>query len=574
MEANPQLLRRTHSPFVAAAAAAAASSTLAVETHTHQHTHHQHPHQHQHQHDHAHAVGQAQPHLSPLLGQGLRPTGRSSPMLAGDLNSHGGKQLNGAHGASLSTSSSVATTTTMNGDIPFAASTTQGHAHGLFDKTPSQHLDHHHLGHHEHGHDHGAKTGQVNGFPGGAHAGHAHEHQHHHPQNHHHPHPHQHPGQSQPQQFAQATTTTMLDTPIIILTDSTSMVMVTNRHTVIMATTTAMTTTTTTMATITLTPTGTRTGMRTGMIIVMITDMDTTTIIIVIQSATDRSFLPIIGLSYMTLFDAFGVLNTFISSVIHTDRNMKKSTVKHPFGIQRFAILFGLFNAIFLLFIGMNMLKESLEHLMLEDDHHGGDHGAVAQVPVFWTLVALGAALISTLGYQNHKQYCLLLNHTSPSSYGHSTSADVATLFRNPFALTSLGCVVGALMVAMFPRWDSLDKIVAIGQAIVMFWLGGPLTKVLGMILLQTAPPRALDALEDTIRQLSGSNPAIQRIERAHVWTNTVGQLIGTLIVTVAKGSDEQVILASIHERLRGFLDMDGQVDGAGELTVQLVHSH
>ncbi|KAF9951660.1 hypothetical protein BGZ72_006875 [Mortierella alpina] len=87
MDANPQLLRRTHSPFVAAAAAAAASSTLAVETHTHQHTHHQH------HHDHAHAVGQAQPHLSPLLGQGLRPTGRSSPLLAGDLGSNGGKQL-------------------------------------------------------------------------------------------------------------------------------------------------------------------------------------------------------------------------------------------------------------------------------------------------------------------------------------------------------------------------------------------------------------------------------------------------------------------------------------------------
>ncbi|KAF9921970.1 Endoplasmic reticulum zinc transporter [Mortierella alpina] len=284
--------------------------------------------------------------------------------------------------------------------------------------------------------------------------------------------------------------------------------------------------------------------------------------------------LSIIGLSYMTLFDAFGVLNTFISSVIHSDRNMKTSTVKHPFGIQRFAILFGLFNAIFLLFIGMNMLKESLEHLMLEDDHHGGDHGAVAQVPIFWTLVALGAALISTLGYQNHKQYCLLLNHTSQSSHGHSASSDVATLFRNPFSLTSLGCVIGALMVAMFPRWDSLDKIVAIGQAIVMFWLGGPLTKVLGMILLQTAPPRALDAMEDTIRQLSGTNPAIQRIERAHVWTNTVGQLIGTLIVTVAKGSDEQVILASIHECLKGHLDIDGQVDGTGELTVQLVHSH
>lgn len=42
--------------------------------------------------------------------------------------------------------------------------------------------------------------------------------------------------------------------------------------------------------------------------------------------------LAIIGLSYMLLFDAFGILNIFVSSVIHTDIKMKKSTVKHPFG--------------------------------------------------------------------------------------------------------------------------------------------------------------------------------------------------------------------------------------------------
>jgi len=42
--------------------------------------------------------------------------------------------------------------------------------------------------------------------------------------------------------------------------------------------------------------------------------------------------------------------------------------------IQRFEVLFGLSNAIFLLFIGMNMLKESLEHMMLEDGHHGNDN--------------------------------------------------------------------------------------------------------------------------------------------------------------------------------------------------------
>lgn len=92
MDSNPQLLRRTHSPFVAAAAAAA-SSTLAVETpghghhhghghghtspgHSHTHTSPGHHHQHQHQHQ--------QPHLSPLSGaHGLKPSGMSSPSILG-----------------------------------------------------------------------------------------------------------------------------------------------------------------------------------------------------------------------------------------------------------------------------------------------------------------------------------------------------------------------------------------------------------------------------------------------------------------------------------------------------------
>ncbi|KAG0010855.1 Endoplasmic reticulum zinc transporter [Entomortierella chlamydospora] len=313
-----------------------------------------------------------------------------------------------------------------------------------------------------------------------------------------------------------------------------------------------------------------------------ITDMTTTdmitTIITLLVSGMRAGSLSIIGLSYMMLFDAFGVLNIFVSSVIHTDLKMKRSTVKNPFGVQRFEILFGLFNAIFLLFIGMNMLKESLEHLMLEDDHHSGEHGAVVRVPLFWTLIGLGATLISSLGYQNHQQFCLLLKSNSPTSiqgtYNRSNPSKLAAIAQNQFTLASLGCVAGIFFVALFPHADSLDKLVAIGQSIAMFILGGPLTKVLGMILLQTTPPKALEGVEEGIRQLSANNPAILRMERAHVWTNTYGQLIGTLVVSVAKGADEQAILSSIHQRLHGFLDLDAQSEGTGELTVQLVQSH
>ncbi|GJJ77007.1 hypothetical protein EMPS_09366 [Entomortierella parvispora] len=634
MDSSPQLLRRTHSPFVAAAAAAA-SSTVAVDTHGHHHQGHHH-------HNHPAPGHQHQPHLNPLAGQGLR-TGMSSPSigLGSAVASSSGNSLlqlkKPLTGAAPMSSASV-NANTVNGNIPFSASSSTAHGHGhgtghghahehsVFDQLQHQHQGHSHShdthnhgpnhghshqdhSHQHHGHDHGPSISQINGFQtpapvgglfgldhdshahhshdshshqhhdhhghdhdyhghghdhhdhhnhshgtaghnhghdhgphhGHSHAhdhghhhdhdhdhshGHGHDHGHHHDHDHGHGHAHVHHPvsfRSQLPSYGEIFGSLMPRQKTMftwILVHSTIAVMTW------------------------------LSGMRAGS-------------------------LSIIGLSYMLLFDAFGVLNTFVSSVVHTDINLRRSTVKHPFGVQRFEILFGLFNAIFLLFIGMNMLKESLEHLMLEDDHHGGDHGAVVRVPLFWTVIALAATLISSLGYQNHKQFCLLLNSNSLSStqaaYRHASSSGLMGLVANQFTLLSLSCVVGVVVVAMFPHMDSLDKMVAIGQSLAMFALGGPLAKVLGMLVLQTTPPKALENVEEAIRHLSAANPAILRLERAHVWTNTYGQLIGTLMVSVAKGSDEQSLLAIIHQRLQSFLDLDGKAEGTGELTVQLV---
>ncbi|KAG0057626.1 Endoplasmic reticulum zinc transporter [Gryganskiella cystojenkinii] len=638
MDSSPQLLRRTHSPFVAAAAAAA-SSTVAVDTHGHQAHHHGHNnHQGTHQHHHH------QSHLSPLPNQGVRPTGMSSPSIGLDSaiaasSSNGLLQLKKPlTGAVPSSSSSV---NTMNGNIPFASSATHGHGHahslshthgndaghhdhsspfdqqhhhghthdshdghghahshndhshqhhdhhhshdhshgsigqtngfqvsapaGLFGQDQHQHHghDHHHHGHdshsHDHhGHDHGhahahdqhdhhhgpSHDSNNHGFAAHQHHGHGHDHAHahdhqghghghshghDHDHHHGHGHDHDHHGHSHvhhPVSFRSQLPSYGEIFGNLMPKQKTMFTWILAHSSIAVLTWLS--------------------GMRAGS-------------------------LSIIGLSYMLLFDAFGVLNIFISSVIHTDIKMKKSTVKHPFGVQRFEILFGLFNAIFLLFIGMNMLKESLEHLMLEDDHHGGDHGAVVRVPLFWTMIALGATLISSLGYQNHKQFCLLLSSNSMSSQSAYASSSSTQVLRNQFTLLSLSCVVGVVLVAMFPHADSLDKIIAIGQSLAMFTLGGPLCKVLGMLLLQTTPPKALEGVEEAVRHLSATNPQIVRLERAHVWTNTYGQLIGTLMVSVTKGSDEQSLLAIIHQRLQGFLDLDSQSEGTGELTVQLV---
>ncbi|KAG0241868.1 Endoplasmic reticulum zinc transporter [Actinomortierella wolfii] len=360
------------------------------------------------------------------------------------------------------------------------------------------------------------------------------------------------------------------------------MAMITTDRTQDMSTTTATTTITFNktmgLGTAMLNPIATTMIMHTATVIItsiaMTITMITTMTTIIITTITTMSQHRRIFRRYMLMFDTFGILNIFVSSVIHTDSRFQKSTVRYPFGVQRIEVLFGLSNAIFLLFIGMNMLKESLEHLMLEGEHHGGDHHG--RIPLFWTIIGLGATLVGSIGYQNHEQFCRLLQANNGS--GSSTWSSAAgynqrslPVTRNQFSLATLACAAGVVVVWLLPAADSLDKLVAIGQSIVMFALGGPLTKVLGMILLQTTPPMTLESVEDAVRQLAATDGSILGLERAHVWANTYNQLVGTVVVRIAKEADEAVALKTIQRRLFSVLDVDPHALGAGELTVQVV---
>ncbi|KAF9976557.1 Endoplasmic reticulum zinc transporter [Actinomortierella ambigua] len=352
-----------------------------------------------------------------------------------------------------------------------------------------------------------------------------------------------------------------------------------------MNTTTTITTTATTMITamdmdmgmIMLTPIAMVTVMITMATTIIITTTMTLFTWMVIHavvatftwlSGLSHGSLAISGLGYMLMFDTFGILNIFVSSVVHTDGRFTKSTVRYPFGVQRIEVLAGLSNAIFLLFIGMNMLKESLEHLMLEGDHHGsGDHhGAIVRVPLFWTILGLGATLVGAIGHQNHKQFCLLLQAGNSGSNSWSSAAAynqrTLSMMHNQFSLATLACIAGVVLVWLFPMVDSLDNLVAIGQSVVMFALGLPLTKVLGMILLQTTPPMALESVEDAVRQLAATDGSILGLDRSHVWANTYGQLVGTLVVRIAKEADEAVALKTIQQRLFSVLDVDPHTPG------------
>ncbi|RIA87899.1 cation efflux family-domain-containing protein [Glomus cerebriforme] len=284
--------------------------------------------------------------------------------------------------------------------------------------------------------------------------------------------------------------------------------------------------------------------------------------------------LALTGFAYIVIFDAFGVFTTFISSVIATYRSLRESTIRNPFGVQRYEILFGFINTLYLLFVALYMLKEGLEHFILESsEEHVEDHSP--DFPMIWVLLTLGATLISAICYRNHKGFSALLRSASsvmePQPNYRQTNDGFSILLTNLFTLSTLLCGASVIFVGVLTEKNHslgwLDKLVSILESALMFYLAGPVAAALGKILLQTTPDSTLRSLEACLREIQ-LDPTILSLSATHFWANSYGQLVGTICIQVNQDANEQAVLANVYDRLSPLFVNN---DGSGELTVQIV---
>ncbi|CAB5374852.1 unnamed protein product [Rhizophagus irregularis] len=285
--------------------------------------------------------------------------------------------------------------------------------------------------------------------------------------------------------------------------------------------------------------------------------------------------LALTGFAYLVIFDALGVFTTFISSVIKTYRPLRESTIRNPFGVQRYEILFGFTNALYLLFVALYMLKEGLEHFMLEtSEEHVEGHSP--DFPIIWVLLALGATLISAICYSNHKGFATLLRSASSVIGTHQpnywkTNDGFLIVLTNLFTLSTLLCGASVILAGILTEQNHhlgwLDKLVSILESMLMFYLAVPIATASGKILLQTTPDAALNSLEACLREIQ-LNPTILSLTTTHFWANSYGQLIGTVCVQVNPDANEQEVLADVYSRL---IPLFVNSENSGELTVQIV---
>ncbi len=210
------------------------------------------------------------------------------------------------------------------------------------------------------------------------------------------------------------------------------------------------------------------------------------------------------------------------------------ATMRRPYGMQRVSTLLHFVQTIYLLFAGVYVLKESVEHALLEggSDTSGGGAGANVEalmdsawghdhshahaenaegivMPILLLTLSLAACVFTNVVMGNHAKLVAACGINTSASGGsasggarHGRSKSVlersarlagpfGVLLANPFSLTVLffssallfaGLTLHSLQVA------ALDKVLALLESFAMFYIAYPASVALGKILLQTAP--------------------------------------------------------------------------------------
>ncbi|CAO3650111.1 unnamed protein product [Mucor hiemalis] len=300
---------------------------------------------------------------------------------------------------------------------------------------------------------------------------------------------------------------------------------------------------------------------------------------------TNRESLSLVGLAYLMIFDALGVLNSFISSILRTNPAFGISNTKRPFGAHRYEIVFGLGTTIYLLFATMHNTKESLHHILLQDHHktevhEKEDHHAKFSLGMFFLVgFAITATCVSSIALRNHDNFVRYLRRRPTTVHGFSYNVinrargnPIHALLSNIYSLSIVLCGSIILISYMFGiATPFVDKFLALSESVVMFYLGYPTAKALAKLLLQTTPNTVQNGVENRLREIQ-QNPNILQVDRIHFWQTTYGKCVGTIEIQVRPEADEQSILQFVYQKLEGLTISDpNSNENHSELTVSIV---
>ncbi|KAI9689738.1 MAG: Endoplasmic reticulum zinc transporter [Bathelium mastoideum] len=236
--------------------------------------------------------------------------------------------------------------------------------------------------------------------------------------------------------------------------------------------------------------------------------------------------LSLTALSRLLFFDAVGA---FVCAGVDVWSNFevwKRSSIRHPFGLERADVLAGFGCAILLAFMGLDLLSHGAQHALENqgghEAHRSHAHERVSAGAVdFDVLLSVVATLVSALGLGNHKRI--------GRSVRIGAIENLPGLMKNPSHALTLSVSVTLLVLPLLSvkMYGWLDGGISLVVAVAMVFLGARLGTSLGGVLLMSFsdPGKKLTGVLQSIE----TDPSVSRVEEAGFWQVHYGLCMANL---------------------------------------------
>ncbi|XXH00309.1 hypothetical protein Hte_006651 [Hypoxylon texense] len=283
---------------------------------------------------------------------------------------------------------------------------------------------------------------------------------------------------------------------------------------------------------------------------------------------TAHGSLAMTALSHLVFFDVGSALICVAVEVLGNFEVWKRSSIRHPFGLERAEVLAGFALSIFLIFGGFDLVSHNLKHVLEgkgghaahhPDPHEGGELRVQPGGLDTASLAAILATLVSAYGLRNHARISKVMRV--------SYLASLPSVLSNPFHFLTLS--TSALMVLLpllsIPIHVVLDSAICGLVAVSMFALGLRLAIAQGLMLLMSYGGRSGGSssatnggknkdvgIADVVREIE-AEPSVEKVDEAQFWQVHYGLCMANLKLSVARGCDDAA-LSKLRTRIANLI--------------------
>ncbi|CAD5222256.1 unnamed protein product [Bursaphelenchus xylophilus] len=239
---------------------------------------------------------------------------------------------------------------------------------------------------------------------------------------------------------------------------------------------------------------------------------------------------------------------------------------KYTYGFARVPVLAVFSSTALVQLSSVFLLKESLESI-LDLGHHHGAHESNTSLFIL-SAIAVSLSLVLAAYAIPHNPFNHVLAAASSSivqehaaDLSHAICSVIPGLSRillpriNALTLlASLSTVSCFLTVNLVESYEWIDAICAVFLALAAFSTMMPLSTYTGLILLQTVPAHVRNQIDRCLAEAQTIEGVLE-LRETHFWQIDFSQIAGSVDVRIRKDANEQLVLASVTEKLSGLVN-------------------